>query len=132
MHSLRTLTISIAAATIIRGSDIDNIIELLHNKTPIEREDADMLFEVYYAVKGNSRVNSNRWSNFFVETISDHVLKNEIQPYHILPDTAEWLQQQLTYNETEVDDVGAALLKYFDDTAEYIPVPFQQFIDGNI
>jgi hypothetical protein len=92
---------------VIDAEEVSKIKERLYEDGIIDREEADFLFDLNDAVSGKE--NDPSWSKFFVEAISDHVLKDDQSPGEIDQDEASYLIDKIK-GDGQVDQTELALL----------------------
>tara|TARA_B100001093_G_scaffold382743_1_gene368305 strand:- start:2567 stop:3733 length:1167 start_codon:yes stop_codon:yes gene_type:complete len=92
---------------IIDADEVANIKTRLYEDGIIDREEADFLFELNDACSGKE--NDPAWNDFFIDAISDHVLKDEATPGVIDDDEASYLIDKIK-GDGQVDKTELALL----------------------
>lgn len=102
---------------IIDAEEVEQLRRALYADGVIDREEADFLFELNDAVSGKD--NDPAWQSFFVEAISDHLLKDEDSPGVVDAAEGDWLLSRIE-GDGECDAVETALLRHLDSAAETI------------
>jgi hypothetical protein len=92
---------------VIDAEEVAKIKERLYEDGIIDREEADFLFDLNDACSGKE--NDPAWHDFFIEAISDHVLKDEATPGVIDTDEACYLIDKIK-GDGLVDKTELALL----------------------
>lgn len=106
-QSLDDFTTAILDDGVIDSDEVAKIKERLYEDGVIDREEADFLFALNDAV--SVKENDPSWSDFFVEAISDHVLKDDESPGSIDEDEAAYLIEKIK-GDGSVDAVELSLL----------------------
>lgn len=122
---LNDLASDIIADGIVDAEEVKKIRERLYADGIIDREEADFLFTINDAVSGAN--NDPSWKDFFVEAISNYVLKDEVSPNEIDEDEAQYLISKIQADEN-VDDIEMATLAHIIATAKSTPELFQKFV----
>jgi hypothetical protein len=84
----------------------------------IDREEADLLFELNDATSGAA--NDPSWNALFVEAISDFLLKDEISPGEVDDNEAEWLLARIV-KDGVFDENEKALIAALKANAKSLP-----------
>jgi hypothetical protein len=104
----------ILADGVIDADEVAKIRDRLYEDGIIDREEAEFLFKLNDAVSGKE--NDPSWQAFFVEALSDHVLKDEETPGVIDADEATFLIDRIKGDE-KIDETELQLLINVCDTA---------------
>ncbi len=111
---------------VIDADEVVKIRERLYDDGTIDREEADFLFKLNDAVSGKE--NDASWQAFFVEALTDHVLKDEETPGVIDGDEAAFLIEKIKGDE-KVDETELQLLVNICNTATgESPEEFTEFV----
>jgi|SaaInl7_100m_RNA_FD_contig_31_1274633_length_2087_multi_10_in_0_out_0_2 hypothetical protein len=105
--SLEDLKTAILEDGIIDAEEVGKIKARLYEDGIIDREEADFLFDLNDAVSGKE--NDPSWHDFFIEAMSDHVLKDEATPGVIDDDEATYLIDKIK-GDGQVDKTELGLL----------------------
>lgn len=116
--TLHELKANLIADSIIDASEVAQLKEILYADGAIDKEEAEFLFELNDAVSGNH--NDETWNAFFIQAISDFLLKDEESPGQIDPEEAAWLESKIG-SDGQVDDVEKALLESLKVEAKAFP-----------
>lgn len=92
--------------------------EVLYADGIIDKDEANFLFELNDTVSGKE--NDASWESFFVQAISDFLLKDEVSPNEIDKDEAAWLVEKIGA-DGKVDGVEKALLENLKANANSFP-----------
>ena len=94
---------SILEDGIIDAAEVKKLRQELYADGVIDREEGELLFELNDATSGAN--NDPSWQAFFVEALTDHLLKDELSPGEIDDDEAMWLAAHIekdgVYDENE-------------------------------
>ena len=104
---LTDLANDILSDGIIDADEVSKIRERVYADGIIDREEADFLFQLNDGASGKD--NDPAWKAFFVEAITDHVLKDETSPDILDEDEAQYLIKKIEADD-QVDDVELELL----------------------
>lgn len=123
MTNFATAPMNDVVKSILEDGKIDDaeVVALrkrLYADAVIDSEEADALFEINDAVKGND--NSKNWATPFADAICDYLLKDEKSPGVIDDDEAAWLIEKLE-GDGEIDANERFLLKSLKDKATSLP-----------
>jgi hypothetical protein len=113
-QSLDEFATSILEDSIIDADEVTKIRERLYDDGVIDRDEAEFLFKLNDAVSGNN--NDASWQAFFVEAMSDHVLKDDETPGVIDDDEASFLIEKIK-GDDQVDETELKLLVNICDQA---------------
>jgi len=122
---LDELAEDVIADGIVDADEVSKMRERLYADGVIDREEADFLFTVNDAVSGNA--NDPGWQALFVESLTDHVLADEISPGAVDDDETAYLISKIEA-DGKVDDVEMALMANIIATADATTDKFQQFV----
>lgn len=125
MSKLKELKNSILADGIIDEQEVKQLREILYEDGKIDYEEAEFIFELNDAVSDKS--NHESWKTFFIDVISDFLLKDEISPGIIDEEEAEWLIAKVT-NDGQIDTNELALLHYLNKKTE-LPQTIKKLLD---
>lgn len=118
MKTLEVLKAELLADGIIDAEEVAKLKELLYDDGIIDKEEAEFLFDLNNAV--SDKCNDPSWSKFFVQAISDFLLKDEVSPDEIDKDEAEWLLKRIGA-DGKVDGAEKALLEKLKAEAKSFP-----------
>ena len=125
--SLSELKQAIIEDGIVDAAEVAQLRERLYADGVIDREEADFLFAVNDAVSGNA--NDSSWCDLFVESICDHLLKDDESPGAVDKSEAAWLIAQIR-GDNNVDDNERALLAALGKKATSIPDSLKELIES--
>lgn len=103
---------------VIDAEEVAKLKETLYADGIIDKEESNFLFELNDAVTG--KANDASWEPFFVQAISDFLLKDEVSPGEIDADEAEWLIEKIGA-DGKVDGTEKALLENLKKEAKSFP-----------
>lgn len=115
---LKELKEELLADGIIDAEEVKKLQEILYADGVIDKEEAEFLFDLNDAVSGKE--NNESWNSFFIQAISDFLLKDETSPGEIDTDEAEWLIKQIGA-DGKVDNVEKLLLEKLKNEAKSFP-----------
>ena len=118
MANLDELKKDLLSDGIIDVEEVETIKHKIYEDGKIDREEANFLFELNDAVSGKE--NHASWESFFVQAISDFLLKDEVSPNEIDEDEAAWLVEKIGA-DGKVDGVEKALLENLKANANSFP-----------
>lgn len=118
MKTLETLKAELLADGIIDAEEVAKLKEILYDDGIIDKEEADFLFELNDAVTG--KANDASWETFFIQAITDFLLKDELSPGEIDKEEAEWLLKRIGA-DGKVDGIEKALLEKLKAEAKSFP-----------
>ena len=118
MKTLETLKAELLADGVIDAAEVQELKEILYADGIIDKDEANFLFELNDAVSGKE--NDASWEGFFVQAISDFLLKDEVSPNEIDEDEAAWLVEKICA-DGKVDGVEKALLETLKANANSFP-----------
>jgi uncharacterized tellurite resistance protein B-like protein len=125
MNKFYELKKSILADGIIDEQEVNQLREVLYEDGVIDKDEAEFLFELNDAVSG--KPNHPSWDGFFVEAITDFLLKDEKSPGEVDEDEAIWLLEKIQ-KDGQVDELEMDLLKSFQKNAIKIHKSLVDFI----
>lgn len=117
--NLQELKKELLADGIIDAEEVVKLKEILYADGIIDKEEAEFLFEINDAVTGKD--NDPSWEAFFIQAISDFLLKDEVSPGEIDDEEAAWLIEK-TGADGQVDGTEKALLENLKKEAKSFPV----------
>ncbi len=103
---------------IIDAEEVEKLKEILYADGTIDKEEADFLFEINDAVSGKG--NDPAWEAFFIQAITDFLLKDEATPGEIDPEETAWLVERIGA-DGQVDGVEKVLLETLRKEAKSFP-----------
>lgn len=116
--TLQELKKDLLADGIIDAEEVAKLKEILYADGIIDKEEAEFLFEINDAVTGKE--NDPAWETFFIQAISDFLLKDEVSPGEIDNDEAAWLVEKIGA-DGQVDGTEKALLENLKKEAKSFP-----------
>ncbi len=116
--TLQELKKDLLADGIIDAEEVARLKEILYADGIIDKEEAEFLFEINDAVTGKE--NDPSWESFFIQAISDFLLKDEVSPGEIDNDEAAWLVEKIGA-DGQVDGTEKALLENLKKEAKSFP-----------
>ena len=116
--TLQELKADLLADGIIDAEEVAKLKEILYADGIIDKEEAEFLFEINDAVTGKE--NDPAWEAFFIQAISDFLLKDEVSPGEIDNDEAAWLVEKIGA-DGQVDGTEKALLENLKKEAKSFP-----------
>lgn len=116
--TLQELKVDLLADGIIDAEEVAKLKEILYADGIIDKEEAEFLFEINDAVTGKE--NDPAWETFFIQAISDFLLKDEVSPGEIDNDEAAWLVEKIGA-DGQVDGTEKALLENLKKEAKSFP-----------
>ena len=116
--TLQELKADLLADGIIDAEEVAKLKEILYADGVIDKEEAEFLFEINDAVTGKD--NDPAWESFFIQAISDFLLKDEVSPGEIDADEATWLVEKIGA-DGQVDGTEKALLENLKKEAKSFP-----------
>ncbi len=115
---LQELKADLLADGIIDAEEVVKLRKILYADGIIDKEEAEFLFEINDAVTGKE--NDPSWESFFIQAISDFLLKDEVSPGEIDADEAAWLVEKIGA-DGQVDGTEKALLANLKKEAKSFP-----------
>ena len=112
----------------IDAEEVKKLRAALYADGKIEQEEADFIFELNDAVSGKK--NDPAWNHFFVQVISDYLLKDEKSPGIIDEEEGKWLAEKIGA-DGQVDGVEKELLVYLKKNAKSIPSSVSSLIGSD-
>jgi uncharacterized tellurite resistance protein B-like protein len=116
--TLQELKADLLADGIIDAEEVAKLKEILYADGVIDKEEAEFLFEINDAVTGKD--NDPAWESFFIQAISDFLLKDEVSPGEIDSEEAAWLVEKIGA-DGQVDGTEKALLENLKKVAKSFP-----------
>lgn len=116
--TLQELKADLLADGIIDAEEVVKLKEILYADGIIDKDEAEFLFEINDAVTGKD--NAPSWESFFIQAISDFLLKDEVSPGEIDADEAAWLVEKIGA-DGQVDGTEKALLENLKKEAKSFP-----------
>ena len=116
--TLQELKADLLADGIIDAAEVAKLKEILYADGIIDKDEAEFLFEINDAVTGKE--NDPSWETFFIQAISDFLLKDEVSPGEIDADEAAWLVEKIGA-DGQVDGTEKALLMNLQKEAKSFP-----------
>ena len=107
MKSLVELKKSVLEDGIIDADEVNEIREVLFADGKIDKEEAELLFELNDAVSGHN--NHSSWKDLMVEAVSSFVLDDEESPNEIDDEEADWLIAKVQ-GDGQIDEIERAIL----------------------
>jgi len=118
MPDLNELKTAIIADGTVDASEVDQLRNAMPPRT-INRERADILFQINNAVSGNN--NDPSWPVYFSEAIASYVLDDEATPGVVSDEEAVYIRDNID-SDGKVDVAERALLERLRSKAQQ-PVP---------
>ena len=118
MKTLETLKAELLADGVIDAAEVQKLKDVLYADGIIDKDEANFLFELNDAVSGKE--NDASWEGFFVQAISDFLLKGKVYPNKIDEDKAAWLVEKIGA-DGKVDCVEKALLENLKANVKSFP-----------
>ena len=115
--NLAELKASILEDGVVDASEVAQLKEVLLADGVIDAEEAKLLFEINDAVSGNA--NDASWTDFFVSSITSHVLADEATPGVVDADEAAFLISNIQ-GDGVIDTTEVALLHSIKTNATLI------------
>ena len=106
------------ADEVIDAAEVAKLKEVLYADGTIDKEEAEFLFDLNDTVTG--KANDAAWEAFFVQAISDYLLKDEVSPGEIDANEAAWLVEKIG-TDGQVDATEKALLENLKQNAKSFP-----------
>lgn len=103
---------------VIDAAEVAKLKEVLYADGTIDKEEAEFLFDLNDAVTG--KANDAAWEAFFVQAISDYLLKDEVSPGEIDANEAAWIVEKIG-TDGQVDATEKALLENLKQIAKSFP-----------
>ena len=76
--TLQELKADLLADGVIDAAEVAKLKEILYADVSIDKEEANLLFEINDAVTGKE--NDPSWESFFIQAISEFLLEDEVSP----------------------------------------------------
>jgi len=116
--NLQEFKTQLLADGVIDAAEVAKLKEVLYADGTIDKEEAKFLFDLNDAVTG--KANDAAWEAFFVQAISDYLLKDEVSPGEIDANEAAWLVEKIG-TDGQVDATEKALLENLKQNAKSFP-----------
>lgn len=116
--TLQELKADLLADGVIDEAEVAKLKEILYADGVIDKDEAEFLFEINDAVAGKE--NDPSWETFFIQAISDFLLKDVVSPSEIDADEAAWLVEKIGA-DGQVDGTEKALLENLRKEAKDFP-----------
>lgn len=116
--TLQELKANLLADSVIDAAEVAQLKEFIYADGAIDKEEAEFLFELNDAVSGNC--NDETWNAFFIQAISDYLLKDPESPGEIDSEEAAWLEAKIGA-DGRVDGIEKALLESLKAEAKAFP-----------
>lgn len=116
--NLQEFKTQLLADGVIDAAEVAKLKEVLYADGTIDKEEAEFLFDLNDAVTG--KANDAVWEAFFVQAISDYLLKDEVSPGEIDANEAAWLVEKIG-TDGQVDATEKALLENLKQNAKSFP-----------
>ena len=118
MANLDELKKDLLSDGIIDVEEVETIKHKIYEDGKIDREEANLLFELNDAVTGKD--NAPEWKELFIDAITAYVLEDEMSPDVIDEDEADYLYEQIN-GDGQIDDTERALLENIKAKAKNFP-----------
>lgn len=116
--TLQELKADLLADGIIDAGEVAKLKEILYADGIIDKDEAEFLFEINDTVTGKE--NDPSWEAFFIQAISDFLLKDEVSPGEIDSDEAAWIVEKIGA-DGQVDGTEKALIENLKKEAKSFP-----------
>ena len=116
--TFQELKVDLLADGIIDAEEVAKLKGILYADGIIDKDEAEFLFEINDEVTGKE--NDPSWEAFFIQAISDFLLKDEVSPGEIDSDEAAWLVEKIGA-DGQVDGTEKALLENLKKEAKSFP-----------
>ena len=116
--NLQEFKTQLLADGVIDAAEVAKLKEVLYADGTIDKEEAEFLFDLNDAVTG--KANDAAWEAFFVQAISDYLLKDEVSPGEIDANEAAWIVEKIG-TDGQVDATEKALLENLKQNAKSFP-----------
>lgn len=113
----------------IDAEEVKKLRDVLYADGKIDQEEADFVFELNDAVSGKK--NDPTWNQFFVQVITDYLLKDEKSPGVIDEDEGKWLVEKIGA-DGKVDGVEKQLLNHLKQNAKKMPSSVIVLLNGGV
>jgi hypothetical protein len=124
MVGFRPLVIEqIARRGSIKEADVRRIDNLFHAEGSIGRAEAEMLF----ALQDAARVQHPAWAEFFITTLSDHLVNDTEPAGYVNADNANWLMRWITTEGYVASRIEFDLLLTILERSRWAPVSLAIF-----
>lgn len=116
--NLQEFKTQLLADGVIDAAEVAKLKEVLYADGTIDKEEAEFLFDLNDAVTG--KANDAAWEAFFVQAISDYLLKDEVSPGEIDANEAAWIVEKIG-TDGQVDATEKAFLENLKQNAKSFP-----------
>ena len=127
--SLEELKKDLLADGKIDAEEVEKLHDVLYADGKIDQEEADFVFELNDAVSGKK--NDPTWNQFFVQVISDYLLKDEKSPGVIDEEEGKWLVEKIG-SDGKVDGVEKQLLDHLKKNAKKMPAAVSALVTSAV
>lgn len=110
---------------VIDANEVRTINDTIYEDGTIDREEADFMFELNDAVTGKE--NDATWTELFVNSITDHVLKDEVSSGFVDDDEADYLISKIDGDGT-IDTAEQQLLLNILESANGTCEKYQNYV----
>lgn len=108
--NLSEICAHVTADGVIDADEVDHLRETLFADGRIDREEADLLFDINDATTENTG-HAAAWQELFVEAVANHILDDPSSPGIVDDAEAEWLASRIE-GDAKCDANERALLKH--------------------
>ena len=109
----------------IDAMGVAKVREIILKQRNVSREEADFLFDINDIVTGED--NDSGWRPLFIETITKHVLEDDVSPGELDDEEAAYVISKIQ-GDGKVDDLELDLMINIVSKAEKTPENFQKFL----
>jgi hypothetical protein len=135
-QSLQELTEQIVSKRAINAEEVKalqlhifseaRIFERILEDGIVDREEAEMLFEINDALSGSNEVDQS-WKSLFIDALTSHILKDEISPYRLDEVETQFLISRIERSE-KIDPLELELLVNVSASVQTAPQSFHAFV----
>ncbi len=125
MNKLQDIKNKFLLDGVIDADEVKVLEAVIYDDARIDKEEAQLLFEINDAVSGNN--NDGSWNEFFIKAISDYLLNDENSPGEIDQDKAEWLYSKIK-GDKQIDSLEKELLQYLKSNAKKFPEILEELL----
>jgi len=118
MSDLKKMKADILADGVIDAGEVTALRTVLYADGSVDKEEAEMLFELNDAVSGKN--NHSSWNDLFIEAITSYLLEDKNSPGVIDADEAIWLKAKVQ-GDGELDALERRLLEHLKSKAKEFP-----------
>jgi hypothetical protein len=129
MSKLQTLKAEILEDGVIDAAEVAKLEEALMEDGVIDREECDLLFELNDACTGKE--NAPEWDEFFVKSVTAHVLADEATPGVVDADEAAYIIEKVSGDE-QLDVLEQKLLRNIVAEATSVDASLTNFISRHM